>query len=697
MKRNKMLNLKSMSQKLILFSICIILFTVIGIAIPMGLYISNTNYSKQNRTANEQLNLIDQEISLFYDDLDRNIDMFANSKFIKAADSSITSYKDKKEKYKMTPSKNGGIEQEIYESFANYADTHPGTSYVYMGTEDGGYIQWPEADGSPQYDPRTRGWYKDKTEKILRTAPYEDASTGSLIVSNVRTFKNGNGKVYGTIGIDVSSERITSILSKVKVGDTGYTMILHRTGIILADTKFPKNNLKTIKDMVVPIDGIQKVLDNKTSSFVTKIDGKSYYVNSIQSKYSDWVIVSLIERNEVLSEAKKSQVFIAFFGVTALLISIAIATIFSKKIVTPIQSISMILKTIADKKFCIQMDEKLLNQKDEIGDLSRSTNILIQEISNTLYETKQSAKLIGESSTQLHEVSQCNSKAIEVTAKAIESLAHKSSEQALYSKHIVDVLKKVEEDINSIASEVTSTIVTANQTMSISKEASMQMKELEEVKKDSIKLTNAVGKVVEEINDNANNAEAFTTTIESISSQTNLLALNASIEAARAGEAGRGFAIVAEEIRKLSEQTNQATIDIKTHIQSIKVQSSTAVVDMGGVKDQIGSLSEAIGKSEMVFIETWKSLEQLLLYIDKLSALSDQIAFNKEEMFSGLKKVMESIEENSAISEEVSAATEEESASMEEINQNTGNLEKIAKDLNSLIQQFKLNEDFLDN
>ncbi|MCP4673912.1 MAG: methyl-accepting chemotaxis protein, partial [Desulfobacula sp.] len=151
---------KSIRSKLIVFSLSLILFAVIPVVITVNYLINNSVHDTHMANVAQQVNIIEQMLGVFYDDLDRNIDMFATHKKVRGADDTLTDYlKVIDADSKMTPSKNGGIEQEIFEEFDNYAKTHPGTLYVYMGTEDGGYIQWPETASGKDYDPRIRPWY----------------------------------------------------------------------------------------------------------------------------------------------------------------------------------------------------------------------------------------------------------------------------------------------------------------------------------------------------------------------------------------------------------------------------------------------------------------------------------------------------------------------------------------------------------
>lgn len=681
----------SLRDKLIVWFIFIIFVTVSSIGIAISIYSNQSATRQYNEAARQQINTIDQALALFYDDLDRNIDMMAEHSFVKQSNRTITPYYDKQNISMMTPSKNGGIEQEIFEIFELYGRTHPGTLYVYMGTEDGGYIQWPETGNSNNYDPRIRPWYTiaiNENGKVFRTDPYKDSVTNSLIVSNARSFKDSTGKVYGAVAIDVSPEKLTDILQNVQIGETGYAMMIHRTGLVLADSKYPENNLKHVSEL--PIEGFEKVLESE-SSFYSLIEGKDYLINSKKSDKTDWIVVTAVEKNEVLKNASAMRRITAIISLIVIAIGVFIAVSIALSITNPIKKISNTLAIIAKKDFSVSVDEKLIKEKDEIGLLSRSVDALLQEISKVICDVKKSTETVANSSNNLVSISNENSNAIEETAKAIETLALRTSDQASESRNISNVLNHVEKRIDSMTEEIDATNKIAYTTMDKSEQAIKEMKKLEESKKMSLEKTESITQIINRINDNANNAQEFTKAIEGISNQTNLLALNASIEAARAGDAVKGFAVVAEEIRKLSQETTKATLDINSLIESINSESQNAVSEIKLVNDLFNALSHAINQSEFQFNDTVSSLKNLSSYINSLSNHSIELNEEKRKMLSGMSSIVAGIDDNSAISEEISASIEEETASMIQLNNLAYDLLKLAEKLNEEVDEFKLN------
>jgi len=289
-------NFRSIQVKLLTISIMAILLTVVVIG---GIISYNTIQNAREEyisSSDAQMRIVESTINVFYDQIDKDINMMAVHPRIKEADQSITSYTNTTTAVQMTPSKNGGIEQEIFEVFKLYADTHPGTMYVYFGTEDGSYLQWPETTIHEKYIPKDKSWYKTGLSgngAIIRTEPYIDSFTKTLITSNVQSFTDSNGKILGVIGIDVQQSVISDMLANMKTGKTGYYMILHNSGIIMADGNNSENNFKNLEE--VGVKGLEQLLNVELKQVPrgkSMIDSVYHlqHINSLHSGLKRWLM-----------------------------------------------------------------------------------------------------------------------------------------------------------------------------------------------------------------------------------------------------------------------------------------------------------------------------------------------------------------------------------------------------------------------
>lgn len=365
---------RSIQTQFLVISIVIVFIILLSI----GGIVSN-QVNKQTRddyinNSNEQMNLVDNAIKNLYNQIDKDINMMATDSLVIKADNTITTYNNNP-KMQMTPSKNGGLEQQIYEIFKHYGDSHPGTMYVYFGTETGSYLQWPETEIPANYNTPTNSWYKTGISgngSIVRTVPYMDSITNTLIISNVRSFNDVNGKLLGVIGIDIPQSVISDMLSNMKIGKTGFFMMVHNTGLILADGSNEKNNLKKLNEL--KIDGLNNIVVKDSKPFEININGEKYIVNPHKVSGTDWILASFMSDNELSSGARNIEKNILIVSTVILLITFILIVFISKIITTPIKKSSKYLEAIAKGDFTQDIEPKYLARKDEIGIITNSIN-----------------------------------------------------------------------------------------------------------------------------------------------------------------------------------------------------------------------------------------------------------------------------------------------------------------------------------
>ena len=302
---------------------------------------------------------------------------------------------------------------------------------------------------------------------------------------------------------------------------------------------------------------------------------------------------------------------------------------------------------------------------------------------------------------------------------AIDSVARGAQEQASAANKASSITAQLSSAIEQVAGNAQSVVQGSTAAADAAKKGTTKVQDTLKGMQNIKQRVGVSAEKVQEMGSRSDQIGDIVTTIEDIASQTNLLALNAAIEAARAGEAGKGFAVVADEVRKLAERSSTSTKEIASLIKSIQKTVSEAVTAMDdGAKEVergvlianeagdslVEILKAAEGVSEQAeqaaaaAEEMSASANELVAAVDSVSAVIEENTAATEQMAAGSTEVTQAIEniasvseENSAAVEEVSASAEEMSAQVEEVTASAQTLAELAKQLQAVVNQFKVN------
>ena len=675
-----------------LISSVLVILIGMSVVISLGLNISIKSILKEENIEklNNQRNILQLNLINFQKSLENDIILLSKNDKITNLNGAITSYMNRtEEKVPMTPSKNGGLETELYEIFKKYGETYSGTQYVYLATKDGGYVQWPETSISSKYDPRVREWYTNAVanpDKINISDPYIDFEN-KFVVSNTTAVKNSKGEIIGVIGIDVYDNRISQILSSMKNDESEKYLLLDKNGVILADSS-EENTSKSIKDL--NIKNLDSALEKDSSTFTTELDKIKYIVQSNKIDGLDRTLVSFIKEDSLYGIIKTINKVIIFLVLLTIGVAFIALVIIAYKITNPIIKTSEVLNEIASGDLSIELDGNIANRNDETSLLIKSTKKLKEDMCSIIGDIKDLTLNLDERSLNLTKLSTNSSKTTEEVVNAMENLATRTVTQADKASNISENLGYVDTSIETISKKINEVNSVSTETKTSSLNALDEMQGLKEKKNESIDKLIEFESIIDKIVSNANNAQNFTDAIQTISSQTNLLALNASIEAARAGEAGKGFAIVADEIRKLSNETELATNDINNFIKEIKDNSKNSVTMMKEVKSVVEDLNSAVESSEEIFKKNINSIN--ILSNDISDALDESLRLNhvKDDIINSINKIVDGVEETSSIAEEVTASAEDQFNMTKEVSNLSTSLNTISEKLNQAVDKFKI-------
>ncbi|WP_371364269.1 Methyl-accepting chemotaxis protein McpB [Sporomusa rhizae] len=561
---------------------------------------------------------------------------------------------------------------------------HPEFETIYVMNASG--MQIAKTTNSALNNKADKDYFKSALQgSTFITDSYISQLTKAPTITISTPIKDPSGAIVGVLAGDVSLKTIGEIASRTSVGNSGYVDVVDNKGTLLASINSDKvtnqENIgqeKYVQAVIAGQDGnMEAVSSTGVQSLIVFAPVKSY----------SWGIITYLPKKEIDDQTRQSLLVMLGLIALAVFIAAGTASYAAKGITKPINGLVWAAAEIAGGNLSQRVQVKGVA---EVNELAVSLDKMREDLQNIISDIMSSAEQVSAASEQLTASAGQSAQATQLVADTVCHLAQGANQQAAASDSALSGVQKMSAGIQEVSANASSVNTISEQAANAAQRGGKSVKAVMQ-QMDIIERTVVnSAEVVTRLGERSLKIGQIIETISGIAGQTNLLALNAAVEAARAGEQGRGFAVVADEVRKLAEQSQEATKQIAELIIEVQTETDKAMVAMNDGTREVKVGGEVVETAGQAFQEIVGLVEGVSGQFNCISSAMQQMANESQQIVGAVNDIDKISSEAAEHAQTVSATTEEHAASMEQIAAASQSLGKMAEKLRNTVGKFKL-------
>ncbi len=506
----------------------------------------------------------------------------------------------------------------------------------------------------------------------------------SVIVIAVPIVENDivTGAIMGT----VLFSNIETIIHEIEVGSEGYGYLINSEGTVVVhdNQSYVDDGYNLLSQNNAELESVvNKMVDKETGLGFYTFDGT--YKMVAYAPIAHWSLGITANYDDYMAPAIKIRAVTLILTLSSIAIALLIAFVFSTSMVRPIKKLQALMKQAGQGDLTVRCQTK---SKDEVGALAKSFNEMMAEQSNIVGQVRQGSVELVSMAQDLAASSEELTATSEESRARSEQVAEESVKQSEATLAVSQALVELSSLVNLAKGKADGAGKASDNTKEIALKGREKIKGVVHAMSQISDKTNSASNTIQDVNTISRRISEITKAISDVADQTNLLALNAAIEASRAGEHGRGFMVVAEEIRKLAETTNKESEEIRVLTTDMVKNIHSAVGSVEASQNAVKEGVEIVTETDTFFLEIVDAVEKTGSDIVDISDITETEVSTSDHIIALIDAVSSSAEENSLSVGMISNNIIEQSDALESISAASEETNAMAETLNSLVDRF---------